>query len=521
MELQGSCHCGKVKFKVKSNTPVPYMRCYCSICRKLDGGGGYSINIMGLNDTLEVDGMENVKTYYCEKIIINVETRGITETKEDAARIARNLVNETGYGTLVTIMSENEDHMKGYPIGLLEYLSDDCPSTGDPLLLLSHVQLNVRNAFDDGLRASLSIRKLSSKKSFFPFAEPRLNLFGKITRVNESEENDVKNCYLEKHPKARYWLPGKVHSFHFYRFKVQDIYFIGGFIEEKLYHETTLDGGSDDISTIATTKTKMDLISQHDDEESSNENLILHLTTEFKKPFTGWDFSYLKGRMEENSGSLGWNYENTVRSLLPHHKGLLDMGTGSGEFLASLSPLPPDTCATEGWAPNIDIARKRLKPLGVTVTAITDYDVRLPINDARFDLIINRHEPYIIYEVHRLLKQNGIFVTQQVGERDNIEINKLLGAPEHLGYREWHLEQACSEMVKAGFTILEKQEAFIETKFYDVGAIVYYLRAIPWQIEDFSVEKYSEQLINLHHKIQNEGLFILQNHPKKYLYAHI
>ncbi|CAJ0650928.1 4291_t:CDS:10 [Entrophospora sp. SA101] len=267
-----SCHCGKVKFKVKSNTPVPYMRCYCSICRKLDGGGGYSINIMGLNDTLEVDGMENVKTYYyrgikdkslpkkqqeecCEKIIINVETRGITETKEDAARIARNLVNETGYGTLVTIMSENEDHMKGYPIGLLEYLSDDCPSTGDPLLLLSHVQLNVRNAFDDGLRASLSIRKLSSKKSFFPFAEPRLNLFGKITRVNESEENDVKNCYLEKHPKARYWLPGKVHSFHFYRFKVQDIYFIGGFgglhyigfIEEKLYHETTLDGGSDDI----------------------------------------------------------------------------------------------------------------------------------------------------------------------------------------------------------------------------------------------------------------------------------
>nr|CAG8445168.1 7368_t:CDS:2 [Entrophospora candida]CAG8447614.1 15479_t:CDS:2 [Entrophospora candida] len=226
----------------------------------------------------------------------------------------------------------------------------------------------------------------------------------------------------------------------------------------------------------------MDLISQHDDEEGSNENLILHLTTEFKKPFTGWDFSYLKGRMEENSGSLGWNYENTVRSLLPHHKGLLDMGTGSGEFLASLSPLPPDTCATEGWAPNIDIARKRLKPLGVTVT------------------------------VHRLLKQNGIFVTQQVGERDNIEINKLLGAPEHLGYREWHLEQACSEMVKAGFTILEKQEAFIETKFYDVGAIVYYLRAIPWQIEDFSVEKYSEQLINLHHKIQNEGYLSVESH---------
>lgn len=121
----------------------------------------------------------------------------------------------------------------------------------------------------------------------------------------------------------------------------------------------------------------MNLKFSHDDEKSSNENLILHLTTEFKKPFTGWDFSYLKGRMEENSGSLGWNYENTVRTLLPHHKGLLDMGTGSGEFLASLSPLPPDTCATEGWAPNIDIARKRLKPLGVTVTG--NYDATIAV----------------------------------------------------------------------------------------------------------------------------------------------
>ena len=138
--------------------------------------------------------------------------------------------------------------------------------------------------------------------------------------------------------------------------------------------------------------------------------------------------------------------------------------------------------------------------------------MRLPLNDARFDLIINRHEPYIVYEVHRLLEHGGLFVTQQVGEKDNIELNKLLGAPEHLGYREWHMEQACSELQTAGFTILEKQEAFIETKFYDVGAIVYYLKAIPWQVEDFTVEKYSKQLVNLHQKIQKEGFLSVQSH---------
>ena len=47
MELQGSCRCGLVKFSCDSHTPCPYMRCYCSICRKVGGSGGFGINIMG------------------------------------------------------------------------------------------------------------------------------------------------------------------------------------------------------------------------------------------------------------------------------------------------------------------------------------------------------------------------------------------------------------------------------------------------------------------------------------------
>ena len=48
MKLEGSCHCRAVKFTVTSHTPYPYMRCYCSICRKTAGGGGFAINIMGI-----------------------------------------------------------------------------------------------------------------------------------------------------------------------------------------------------------------------------------------------------------------------------------------------------------------------------------------------------------------------------------------------------------------------------------------------------------------------------------------
>ena len=63
MKLEGSCHCGGVRFAVESRTPYPFMRCYCSICRKTAGGGGYAINIMGEAASLEVEGRENLAVY--------------------------------------------------------------------------------------------------------------------------------------------------------------------------------------------------------------------------------------------------------------------------------------------------------------------------------------------------------------------------------------------------------------------------------------------------------------------------
>lgn len=67
VELEGSCRCGAVGFSVKSHTPYPFMLCYCSICRKLAGGGGYAINIMGLHDTLNVSGSDDMHDVSVEK----------------------------------------------------------------------------------------------------------------------------------------------------------------------------------------------------------------------------------------------------------------------------------------------------------------------------------------------------------------------------------------------------------------------------------------------------------------------
>jgi len=63
MQLAGSCHCGRVRFKLNSAHPYPFNLCYCSICRKTAGGGGYAINVGGDFATLEIDGEENLTVY--------------------------------------------------------------------------------------------------------------------------------------------------------------------------------------------------------------------------------------------------------------------------------------------------------------------------------------------------------------------------------------------------------------------------------------------------------------------------
>jgi hypothetical protein len=64
MKLEGSCHCGAVRFSCESNHPVPYQRCYCSICRKTAGGGGYAINIAAHAESLTTSGEDAIGVYH-------------------------------------------------------------------------------------------------------------------------------------------------------------------------------------------------------------------------------------------------------------------------------------------------------------------------------------------------------------------------------------------------------------------------------------------------------------------------
>ena len=64
MQLEGSCQCGAVRFRVRSAQPIPYQRCYCSVCRKTQGGGGFAINLGADAGTLRVTGRTHIAIHH-------------------------------------------------------------------------------------------------------------------------------------------------------------------------------------------------------------------------------------------------------------------------------------------------------------------------------------------------------------------------------------------------------------------------------------------------------------------------
>jgi hypothetical protein len=53
-----------VRFRLESPHPYPFNLCYCSICRKTQGGGGYAINLSGDAATLQIEGEDFISVYH-------------------------------------------------------------------------------------------------------------------------------------------------------------------------------------------------------------------------------------------------------------------------------------------------------------------------------------------------------------------------------------------------------------------------------------------------------------------------
>lgn len=235
----------------------------------------------------------------------------------------------------------------------------------------------------------------------------------------------------------------------------------------------------------------------------NKEELKKYLLNEENKNFQGWDFSYLDGRWE--SEKLPWDYKSIVINYLDDNLQLLDMGTGGGEFLLTLNHPYQNTSVTESYKPNIKLCMEKLAPLGITVYPILEDDVLYNVPSNYFDIVICRHESYNEIEVKRVLKSNGIFITQQVGAYNNKDLATFFDENRIDPYPMMTLDKTIERLENAGFSILYKDEYYPKLKFFDLGALVYFAKIIEWEFSDFSVERHFDKLLYLQELLNKKG----------------
>ena len=218
----------------------------------------------------------------------------------------------------------------------------------------------------------------------------------------------------------------------------------------------------------------------------------------------GWDFSHLHGRFEEEH-NLPWDYASVIRKYLTDDMKILDYDTGGGEFLLSLAHPYKNTAATEGYPPNVELCQKILTPLGIDFRPCSDPS-SIPFPDGSFDRIINRHGSLDPREIKRLLKKDGIFITQQVGETNDRDLVLQVLPDTPVPFPGWNLTEVRQAFKAEGMKILSADEAFLPIRFYDVGALVWFARIIEWEFPGFSVDTCFDRLMALQKTIDEKGV---------------
>ena len=185
----------------------------------------------------------------------------------------------------------------------------------------------------------------------------------------------------------------------------------------------------------------------------------------------------------------------------------LDIETGGGEVLATVPRPPRFLVATESWPPNVSVAHSRLRPLGAHVVAVADAPT-LPFVDGSFELVVSRHPVVVLWEeICRVLRPGGTYLSQQIGAGTNRELIAFMMGPQPVS--ETRSPQRTRDAAEsAGLQVVGLQSSALRVEFFDVAAVVYFLRKVLWTVPDFTIERYEDRLRAMHTDIETHGSFV-------------
>jgi SAM-dependent methyltransferase len=224
-------------------------------------------------------------------------------------------------------------------------------------------------------------------------------------------------------------------------------------------------------------------------------------------PVDGWDFSWLDGRATEQRPS--WGYQRQMSQRLATVSAALDIDTGGGEVLAGAEKFPPTMAAVESWPPNAALATKLLHPRGVVVVATRRNEPALPFVDEAFDLVISRYPLTPRWsEIARVLRPGGTYFAQQIGPATTSELAEYFVGPRPHWLIEFHPDTQGARARAAGLQVIDLRMERLRREFFDIGAVIYYLRKASGNVPDFTVDRYHNRLHELHERITRDGPFV-------------
>ncbi|HVA70423.1 MAG TPA: class I SAM-dependent methyltransferase [Acidimicrobiales bacterium] len=234
------------------------------------------------------------------------------------------------------------------------------------------------------------------------------------------------------------------------------------------------------------------------------------------EPTEGWDFSWFKDRATEERPS--WKYSQALCQRVARADAVFDVQTGGGERLAEiLSQLPTNPrviVASESWSDNVKIAKQNLHRFDVSIVEIEDKS-DFPFPDESFDLVSSRHPTLTLWtEIARVLQPGGTYFSQQVGKGTNSELTNFMMGPQPVSDSR-SARRAAAIASSVGLNVIDMREESLPVVFFDVGAVVYFLRKVIWTVPDFTVEKYKKRLFEMHKHIEKDGGFL--SHSQRFL----
>ncbi len=191
----------------------------------------------------------------------------------------------------------------------------------------------------------------------------------------------------------------------------------------------------------------------------------------------GWDFSNVKCISE----GIKWDFYREVTKACKKSDLLLDIGTGGGEAILSIADAALLLVGIDQSTGMIETAAKNLEKSGRANVRFLQMDAeKLNFPENFFNIVSCRHSVFHAKEIAKVLVKEGIFLTQQVGENDKLNIKKSFGRGQAFGTKEGTLKhQYITELSEAGFKDIQSIDFSVIEFYQTVEDLIFLLRHTP------------------------------------------